>query len=222
MKKYIILMLLGSVSFWGQAAVLNGVFNGIDSGAGVNLTDVGGYDWVYWNSTTPTNMKLGSPGAISGLSPVGLQSLRAPSSSGSTFFSYTDGTSPASETDITLKGAYNTLNAEGSGLSVSITLPTTDIYTVTFVGMAYNCTAQMTATLDGATTFVDSSFTQSLAEKWSGIYTFTVQPDEAGAVLKLDFINLSTVDSSAHVRVQAVAVDLTLTPRINLEFILSN
>lgn len=233
MKKQIIMILLSAAACSLQAATLIGEYDGQVSS--VDLTATGETDWAYWSGAAtdgvPDNRKSGGNGMIGDVSAVGGTGLRTSSSDAPAAFSFTDGSSTASGSDLKFPSLFNDTLSLGNGVSVEITLPTTDIYSVTFVGAAYITTGTMTATLYGdyggasetpLATYTNDSGLSSSWKLLTGSYTFTVQADNAGDVLKLVFITNTAGNASSNVRVQAVTAKATVTRKISLEFIISN
>lgn len=170
-----------------------------------DLTSLGTTDWVYWNSTAssglsgaPTTSKSGGT-AIGNVSAVGGGDLRGSSAGLGINFSFSDGTPTPSGTATDLKGIFNTgLATDGAGVTFSIALPTTDLYTINLWTGALDLSAansSFSATLNGATTYTTSAMTAG-ASKRAYLTTFTVQADTAGDLLTFDFHKIASTTNS--------------------------
>jgi len=186
----------------------------------VNLTTDGPIDWAYWNPTgsnlaapvAPNNRKLGGT-SISGLTNVGGSSLRGSASSTTLArYNWTDGTSPATGTSASLAGLIfnNQLGTAGDGNGMSLTLTPTSLAThhanLYFGG--FGATANLTLTLNGATTVVDSSqvFGQD-GPKQLAVYHISFRPDSLADKLTIEYTASNITDATnGHVGVQAVTV----------------
>lgn len=207
----------GTISGTGFTALLTGTEL-------VNLTAIGKDDWAYWDTTstnhsgTPTNEKSG--GALIGvMSQVGGANLRGTSNGGAAYnFAFTNGTSPASDTVTMPTGLFNTtLKTNGAGLSLPITLPTTDSYTVDLWVAAFDANGQLTASLPDLTAgYVDASLTGDNVNnpRDSARYTLTVTPTNANDVLTLTYINNTAGGGgdNAHVTIAGAAVSVIPEP----------
>ena len=211
-----------------QAATIVGNTSAYSSPA--NLSTAGTTDWAYWNDATnstftsaaPTNRKSGAT-AISSIFPVaGGSMVRATTSSTTTSTGFTygsAGTSPASGTVSNSIGYFNSsLNSNGAGVSLTVTLPTVAIYEVTIWGAMFGASGQtgaFNASLPGA---VPASYSNSTAtddgmgNKNSYVYTMTVTPETAGAVLSVNYTLSGTNNGSSHVLINGAAVRVVPEP----------
>ncbi|WP_309399781.1 PEP-CTERM sorting domain-containing protein [Cerasicoccus maritimus] len=209
-----------------QAATLDGSFVTTTQSTTWDLTALGTDDWEYWSTTassfdgSPTNFKSGGNGSLSDLYAVGGGGLRGTGSSALTdiHISYTDGSSPTSA-DASLRGAFNSqLSVEGAGVGLDITLPTTDTYEVKiFTGGYFDSSAgsvgTFTATLDGATTYTDSSLISTVNNPKAGIvYTLLVTPDSANDVLSVSMVLSSRQGTNGNQHTYMAAVTVSQVP----------
>jgi hypothetical protein len=185
-----------------------------------DLTGLGTVDWAYWAQTgngltppvAPSNRKSGGS-AVSSLTNVGGSTLRGTTQSATVGrYSFTDGTSPASATNVGLAGlVFNSdigTNAAGKGLSFTVTGdPAAERGVVLFLG-GFSATGNLTLTLNGATTIVDSSQVfPGTGPKELSAFTVRFQPDSAADVLTVQWTASDVVNAtSGHVGIQAVAV----------------
>jgi hypothetical protein len=226
MKKWmmwIFVFTLASLS--ASAAMVTGVFEGsVLTTTSFNLTTNGAADWAYWStgsvSGAPVNKKADGQGLFSSVTVIGTGALAVNTTTPTgARFDYTDGTSPVSATDAVVFGVYDNTFELGNGVSVSMTLPTTGIYTIKFFAIAYSVTAKLTASLPDAENFVDTNFIKTGKGKQSGYYTLTVQADHPGDVLKLDLTTDVIHDQYPHVSIMAIAASVTASARVELFFI---
>jgi len=215
------LTLVAAMSNAASAAVLSlDSITRVNSVTQANLTD-GNTDWAYWAPNTgtgqtppvaPTNRKLGGS-IISSMSNVGGSTLRGSTTASTTVhYNYTDGTNPTSATDASLAGLiFNSAlgsNASGNGLSLTLTGdPTMPSVAKLYLG-GFAATGNLTLTLNGATTVVNSSqIFPNTGPKQMAIYTVTYQPDNASDLLTVQFTASAITDvTNGHVGAQAVAV----------------
>ena len=186
----------------------------------VNLTAEGALDWAIWDyrasgsgaSGAPSNRKLGgtaigNASAINGTLRGITGTVPAPE------YAYTDGTSPTSAAG-GLIGAItdNVLNTAGPGVRVSITGdPTGERIAKVFV-TGFNGTGTFTATLNGATTYTDSSVSYG-ATRFPAVYTLTYRPDSATDVLTVSYrIQSTNGGGNTNMDLQAVAVSAAPVP----------
>ncbi|MGC4002005.1 MAG: hypothetical protein QM811_02190 [Pirellulales bacterium] len=186
-----------------------------------NLSSAGSVDWAYWSSAlgasapgTPTNSKL-SATPIGSITSIGAGTLRGSSSTNvNGRFTYTDGTSPTASTapGQAITGLFNeTLNTNNVGVSLPISLPTTDTYLITLWVSGFNATGAMTASLTGATNYTDSSLAFQ-GTKNAGYYTFLAKADTAGDTLTLNYVTASNSNASSHVLIAAATVAIAPIP----------
>ncbi len=187
----------------------------------VNLTAQGGLDWAYWAPASaaelaplvaPTNEKIGGT-AISGVNIIGGTGLRG-STTATTLerYSFTDGTSPGSGTNLSLAGLlFNSqtgTNAAGKGLQFSITGdPSTERIVTLYLG-GFAATSNLTITLNGAAVpIIDSKLFTNANPKQIDVYTLHFQPDSASDVLQVQYTASAITDTAnGHVGLQAVTV----------------
>jgi hypothetical protein len=182
----------------------------------INITAEGFFDWGLWDYQTsganagsgaPSNRKVAGA-AISSMTaimgtPRGITgTLTAPR------YTYTDGTSPAAQTNV-LAGAITdtTLNTVGAGWRLSITGDPAVERTVKVFVSAFASRGEMTATLNGATTYMNSTINGGTGRAL-GFYTFTFQPDAVGDTLNLQYVIDTVGGSNANVDLQAVTVGI--------------
>jgi hypothetical protein len=195
-----------------------------------NLT-TGNTDWAYWAPTTtalatpvaPTNRKLNGS-IISSMDKVGGTTLRGSSTAATVEqYTYTDGTSPTSATNASLAGLIfngDIGSTVGNGKGVSLTLtgdPTTPRDANLYLG-GIGATGNLTLTLNGATTVIDSSqiFT-STNPKQIAIYSVRYQPDSASDLLTIQYTASNVTDTAnGHVGAQAVTVSVPEPGTISL------
>jgi hypothetical protein len=186
----------------------------------VDLTAAGPADWAYWSQTAsgltppvaPVNRKSGGA-AISSLTNVGGTTLRGSTTATSTLrYNWTDGTSPATGTNADLRGlVFNSTigtDANGKGMSFTITGDTAAERGVQLYLGGFAVTGNLSLTLNGATTVVDSSQVfANTSPKQMAIYTVRFRPDSPSDVLTVQWTASAITDVSfAHVGIQAVAV----------------
>lgn len=199
-----------------QAAMLTGSVNTTIDG-NQDLTTLGVTDWAIWDHPNvsddpvpafPSNRKLGGSG-ISDLSPVGggnLRGLNAVTSPATFDFSYTDGTAPVSQSNFVPRGIGNTqLDNVGSGFSLTVEGTTFGTNTVQLYVSGFNGTGSLTASLNGATSYLNSSGVYG-GSKSAVLYTIEFQPDSDTDLLTLQYVLGSDTGTSAHVLLEAVAL----------------
>lgn len=196
-----------------SAALLNGSFSS-SAPANENLTTDGTIDWGIWDyqssgagtSGAPSDRKLGSLfiGNASALlgTPRGITGTSAPPT-----YTFTDGTSPVSGTGISIGALTDTsINTLGSGFKLNITGNPLLTETVRVYLDSFAAVGTMTATLNGATTYTDSSGSAPASSRLPFVYTFTFQPNSVSDQLQLSY-SISTLNGgSANVDLQAVTV----------------
>jgi hypothetical protein len=185
----------------------------------VDLTAQGNLDWAYWNiigtganPLPPTNEK--ATGVLIGsLSATGGGGVRGPGASTTITtqnYSFSDGTSPTTATNVTLGGlAFNTnlgASAVGKGVSLSIVgTPAADEFVTLYFG-GFGAVGTLTATLAGATTVTQPSQAFATGDKQLEVYTLRFRPDSLTDTLTVNYSTASTSDANGHVGVQAVTV----------------
>ena len=206
-------LLGGAWSLSASAATLSGsVTTSVSSP--VNLTNEGPVDWAIWDYTAaaqgtsgaPSNRKLGGT-AIGNMSavvgtPRGITGTFSPPT-----YTYTNGTSPASATAAAIGAITDTsVNVVGSGWRLSVTGDPLTTETVKLYVAGFNGTGTLTATLNGATTYTDSSRVYG-GTRSGALYALTFKPDSASDVLQVSYVLQSVSGSgNANVDLQAVAV----------------
>lgn len=196
------------------AALLNGSVT-TSAPTSVDLTSDGTVDWAIWDYQTsstgtsgaPSNRKaggtaIGSASALLG-TPRGISGTSAPPK-----YTYTNGTAPVSATAVSIGALTDTsINATNSGFMLSIAGNPSQAETVKIVVDAYNAIGNFTATLNGATTYTDSSLNSSASSRLPAVYTLTFQPDTAADLLTIKYsIGTLTGNGSSNVDLQAVSV----------------
>lgn len=196
----------------------------------VNLTLQGSLDWAYWAPNTatvvtppvaPTNDKI-SGSLIGNLGTVGGTGLRG-SATASTVetYSFTDGTSTATGSNLSLAGLiFNSptgSGGNGTGLQLSIVgNPAVESIVTLYLG-GFGATGNLTLTLNGvALPVTDSSqvFT-SINPKHIAIYTVRFQPDSLSDQLLVQYTGSNITDATnGHVGLQAVTVSAVPEPGI--------
>lgn len=201
----------------GNAAVIAGSYADVGD-ADFNLTTLGTVDWAYWTGQgtgTPSNEKLtgtliGNITAIGGDGVSGSTSSTLPAFD----FDFVDGTSPVTGTANNPTGRFNNpTNTAGIGVSLDLTLPTTDTYTINLFASAFRVDiSTFTASIDGASDFVSTGLDHAgSGSKQGGLYTLSVTPDTAGDVLSLDLI-LTDIGSNGFANVGYSAITVSATP----------
>jgi len=218
------------LGFHAEAATLS-ITNVVSSpnGAVINLDNTGGLDWSVWkqaaagsdaNFNVAANTKASSS-AISNLFIVGAASstFRASTSSSPNWdFTYTGGlNSPTSGTVADANGIFHpTTGANGNGVGLTVTLPTTGTYTITLYVAGFATSSQLRATLPGITDPVlNTSFSpgQPITDvKQMGYFTIEAQANNPGDVLNLQLTSTTGTDANRHVMIVAAAVQLIPEP----------
>lgn len=171
------------------------------SNASYNLTSYGALDWAVWKKANgsnsaanaiPTDSKSGGT-ALSDLFTVGTTSgagFRASTNSAPNWdFTYTDGIT-AGPTENANGVFHDTLGTAGKGVGLTVTLPTTNTYRITFFVAGYNTTTLLTASLTGATTVTNNLFTPLVSDpKNMAIFEIDATADNANDILSLQIVN---------------------------------
>jgi hypothetical protein len=193
-----------------RASVVSGTHVDVagTTGTNVNITAAGTLDWAYWDTSAssgislPTNSKNGGT-AISDASTVGGGTGRGSSSDTEAMFTFTDGTSLTSGTapgsGFGVSGIFNNqLGSINTGISLAITLPTTDMYTIYLWTAEHRATGQLTVSLNGATSYIaETTDTLGPNPKTSYLYTLTAKADTIGDVLNIELLTTAT-DGNAY------------------------
>ena len=144
------------------------------------------------------------------MSVVGGTGIRGAGSAATGTYSFTDGTSPAADSEITLTGLLNrSLGEEDTGVQFTITLPTIQSYEIHVFAPnfsnAENATFQLTAIL-GTETY-SSPLVGGGNPPSTQLHTLTVTPDSADQVITIENVirNVGS-DGNGHARISAVAV----------------
>jgi hypothetical protein len=197
-----------------RGAVLTGSVN-LTPGSPEDLTADGPVDWAIWDyqvgtagvSGAPSNRKSGVTPVIANISGVLGTPRGITGSVGSPKYTYTDGTSPASQTAASIGAITDTsVNIVGSGVKFAVTGDPTRLETVNVLVTGFSAVGMFTATLNGAPVYTDSS--KSYSNSRSPVtYTLTFQPDSAADLLQISYtIKSLNAGGSSNVDVQAVAV----------------
>ncbi|TLD71755.1 hypothetical protein FEM03_06345 [Phragmitibacter flavus] len=210
-----------------NAAVLAGQVFTNPGVSAVDLTATGSVDWAIWDFTqvsapfpttvAATNGKAGGTANISVISTVGGGSLRGSggSSIGLKNFSYSDGNSPTSLTNLPQSLVFNSsLDAGGlnRGVQLSLSGDPAQEYLVSVWATGFNAQGTMTATLNGATAVTLQSQEYSNS-KQPTLFTFTFRPDVVGDLLNLSYVmTTDTTGTNSHVGIQAVTVSVVPEP----------
>lgn len=191
-----------------------------------NIDNYGALDWAIWKTDSgstdaanaiPTNEKSGAA-FISNLFLVGGGDFQTSTNSATNWdFDYTGGVnSPTSGTYSNVNGVFNSLlKTNGSGLSLTVKLPTTDTYQIFLWAAAFAINdGQLTASLTGATNAVNNGMTGDFtAPKDMYLYTVTAKADSANDTVTLSLVNNdSSPQNLSHVLVNAAAVQLIPEP----------
>ncbi|HEX8916419.1 MAG TPA: PEP-CTERM sorting domain-containing protein [Humisphaera sp.] len=195
------------------AAVLTGSVT-TTAPANVNLTSEGTIDWAIWDyqagtagtSGVPSNRKsggsaIGTVTAVLG-TPRGITGTLTPPT-----YTYTNGTSPASATGATIGAITDTsINAVGSGVRLNISGDPTKVEVVRLYVAGFNAVGTLSAQLNGATTYVDSSASYG-GNRTGSVYTLSFQPNTAADQLQVSYtIQSLNTGGNANVDLQAVTV----------------
>lgn len=240
-RSALVLAVTAFISVSAHAATLTGSFEIIDGSTTYDLTDLGELDWAYWNKTA--NPTTGSPSnslnggtLISDISPLHGGSLRGTSSvSTSADFSFANGTSPTSGTINNIFGIFNDQlgsEADGTepGLTFTVLLPNAGTtYEVLVWGSEYytidvddddpsgdtdGAGGIFSASLSGATTYVESSLTDAnVPPKQTAIYSLLATADNDNDPLTISYeLPSDAFSGNAHVLIDAVAVSVIPEP----------
>ncbi|QNN21698.1 hypothetical protein HED60_05255 [Planctomycetales bacterium ZRK34] len=201
-----------TISMSASAATLTGVAQANPvSPADLTALSVGG-DWAVWTSTsnprangTPNNRKDNVTALIGDVSNILGANTRGVTVSSTQQISYTDGVSPTTATGVTVSGITSTaLSTSGAGVELDITGdPSQGLFVRLFVA-GYRKVGTLTATLNGATTYTDSSFSWG-DDKIGRLYLLHFQPDNVSDLLHISFTGAGS-SSNSHVLLSAVTV----------------
>lgn len=185
-------------------------------------------DWGFWNpgngtlvpsmnatNTSNAGSQVFTVTAVTAIgAPIEANSVRSSTSGANTYFSYSNGGSPLSASDVQFGGVFNGqigTNGINSGIQMSLTgftAPTT----IQLWVYAYEATAQLTALVnDTASSFTATNVSDTAATKPTTLFTFTFTPDSASDVVKFRYI-MSSVDDASVGNAGFVAVALTPIP----------
>lgn len=186
-----------------------------------NLTTLGSSDWAYWDSATtaPTNSKSGAD-LISGVSIVGTGSLtNSGSANAALTFSFTDGVSPVSGSELgSIGGIFsnNYNNTAPEGVQFTVTLPTTELYELRVWGGSYlSNDFDLNVTMDGATPLTIGR--QTVAGNLNtNYYTIQLQADSADTVATISLLDMeTTIPGGTGEGVRLYGVSLATIPEPN-------
>lgn len=213
-------------------------------GSVYNINDYGALDWAIWKRAAanpgsgyevPSESKSGAT-AISNLTNVGggTAGFRASVSSFPDWdFSFTGGTAAPSGTISDVNGIFHPdTGSAGKGVGLTVTLPTTGTYLITLFVAGYNTTSSLTASIAGASSVVNTSFTPNYPDDYDNnmatnnpkdmaIFQITASADNPGDAVTLEMVNTAIsnpgtptngVDGNGHVMISAVAVQLIPEP----------
>lgn len=194
------------------------------SPGGANLTADGTLDWIIWGTTASgeiaskgaTNSKSG--GSLFGaLGPATTGDIRGGLSS-TQQFTYTDGTSPVSETAAVTKGLIFDANLESLNEGVRFTIagdPTTE-RVLKIWGSGFDGVGTLTASLAGASNVNLLSQTYGTPTghtKSPTLFTINYRPDTAGDLLTVQYVlTTNNAGANAHVGITAAAVSAVPEP----------
>jgi hypothetical protein len=211
-------ILCGFVSTPADGALLLG---SVDTAppAPADLTAAGTLDWAIWGTTSTTASATKAPvndksgGTILGsLSEVTGGNLRGGIASTQTF-SYSDGTSPSSQTGVTFGLIFPvTLDSVGNGVQLSVAGDPAVQRIIRIWGSGTQGVGTLTASLNGAPDVVLVSQTYG-GTKTPTLFTINYQPDAPGDVLTVRYV-LSTDGGggNSHVGFQAAAISAVPEP----------
>jgi hypothetical protein len=101
-------------------------------------------------------------------------------------YSYTDGTSPASASGAMGAITDTQVNVVGSGVKVSVAGDPNVLRTVILYVAGFNGNAELSATLNGAPVYTDSSVTYG-SPRTGAVYTLMFKPDSAADLLQVQY-----------------------------------
>jgi hypothetical protein len=194
-------------------------------------------NWAIWannsnntaTSLAPTNTRANSTGIISAITNLGGGTNNVRSSTNTSPYdsvspqnrlSYTGGTSPAAQTNVTAVGVFSTSFTSGQGIGLTISqlaaLPAGQSYQINLWAAAFNADAVFLASTDGgATTSTVTYDRPSDSGKPLNRYTFTYNPDDISEVLSLALSSTdvtTTTGANPHVVIQAVDISIVPEP----------
>jgi hypothetical protein len=182
-----------------------------------NLTTDGTFDWAIWNYTTnpingtnnipASNRKNGVTALISNVTTLLGNGRGTTTTTPTQTYTYTDGVSPTSITNATQGEVFDTtLNNSNAGVSFTITAGQAGVpETVKVFLTGFQATPTFTATLPGAPTYTDSSFTY-VGSRPPRMYTLNFTPDNTGDLLTITYKIGTSTDAFSNVDLQAVTV----------------
>jgi hypothetical protein len=209
----VVVLAAGASATDAGAAVLTGSVS-TTAPANVNLTGEGTVDWAVWDyqagtagtSGVPSNRKAGGSavGTVTAVlgTPRGITGTLSPPT-----YTYTNGTSPTSATAAVIGAITDTsINAVGSGVRLNIAGDPTKVEVVRLYVAGFNAVGTLTAQLNGATTYVDSSASYG-GSRTGSVYTLSFQPNTAADLLQVSYtIQSLNTGGNANVDLQAVTV----------------
>jgi hypothetical protein len=195
------------------AATLTGSVNTAPGPA--NLTTEGTLDWAIWNysastsalSIAPSNEKSGSLGLISDISAATTGGVRG-GNPGTQTFTYSNGTSPVSQSNATLGLVFDTnLDAIGEGVQLTVTGDPLTLEVVNIWATGFDGVGTLTATLNGAAPITLFSQTYSNSLKPPTLFTLNFQPNLGTDLLTVRYtLSTNGAATNSHVGIQAVTV----------------
>ncbi|MGE9268297.1 MAG: PEP-CTERM sorting domain-containing protein [Verrucomicrobiales bacterium] len=219
------------LTFSAQAATVVTGSSATASGS-YNLTDLGSSDWAYWSTTANNSHSGAALNSKSGASLIGdLTAIGGnPAGTGNTLrgssasnvvntFSWTgDGFSPASGSNGTVRGIFNTtLDATDAGVRLTVTLTDAATYSLNLWTLVFDGTSTLTVSDDGGSSTLFTSSGESFGTgnpKGSHLHTLTVTTDTPGTTLTID--NILTVNGnlngSSHAGFSGAAISVIPEP----------
>ena len=125
------------------------------------------------------------------------------------------GTAAYTAAGVTIAGAFNTgIGIRDRGVEVSVVLPDTQQYQVTLFVSGFYAVGEFTASLAGATPYVDDSFSYDGGTKPGRAYEIIAQADNPGDVLSFTYVatTIRENNSNGHVLIGAVAISAVPEP----------
>lgn len=197
-----------------SAALLTGDVNTAPSNP-ANLTTEGALDWAMWgtiesgtaSSMAVLNHKSGGPAIFSSITAATSGNVRGGITS-SQGFTWTDGTTTATGTNVTNSGLIfdSNLDTVGEGVRFTVGASNTTERQVKIWGALNNASGTFTASLPGATDVVLSSQVVTGGTKLPVLFTINYQADAPDNVLTVKFVLNTDNGTNAHVGFQAAAV----------------
>jgi MprA protease rhombosortase-interaction domain-containing protein len=197
-----------------RAALLTGAVDAAPASP-FDLTTNGPVDWAIWDDRASTDGTNGAPSnrksggsAISAVTAALGTPRGITGTIGGFGFTYTNGTSPASQTNANIGAITDTsINVANSGIKFNVTGQAGVTEVVKVVVAGFNSVGKFTATLNGAPTYTDSSVSYVNSTRSETIYTLTFQPDSAADLLQVSYtIGTLNAGGNSNVDLQAVTV----------------